>query len=126
MQKLESFYQEQEVAKNTAEINKTVDSMAKKYPDALPELAIARVYEAFNRGEQVTPETWEAAFKTVNEQMIARDKARYGDLVKKQTAANNKSRDVDSGGGTIGRAPQKFSKLSDVTAHAINDLKGRS
>jgi hypothetical protein len=32
-------------------------------------------------------------------------KANYGNLVKKQTDANAKARDVGSGGGTAGRAP---------------------
>ena len=125
MQKLENFYYEQEVAKNTQEIDKIVTDMSKKYPDAMSEVAIARVYEAHNRGEEITPETWETAFKTVDQQMKDHFKARYGDLVKKQTEANNKSRDVDSGGGTVGRAPQKFKSLADVTKHAIDDLKGR-
>lgn len=126
MQKLETFYHEQEVAKNTQEINSNIDKLSKKYGDAIPEMAIGRVYEALNRGEKVTSETWETAFKTVDEQMKGFVKAKYGDLVKKQTEANNKSRDVDSGGGTLGRAPQKFKSLGDVTKHAINDLSGRS
>ena len=52
-------------------------------------------------------------------------KAKYGNLVKPQTEANNKSRDVDSGGGTIGRAPKKFSNFGDITKHAVRDLTGK-
>jgi len=125
MQKLETFYHEQEVAKNTQEINSTVEKLSKKYSDAIPEMAIGRVYEAYNRGEQVTPEAWEQAFKTVDLQMKDFVKAKYGNLVKQQTEANNKSRDVDSGGGTIGRAPKKFSNFGDITKHAVRDLTGK-
>lgn len=125
LQKLESFYYEQEVAKNTQEINSTVDKLSQKYPDALPELAISRVYEAYNRGEQITPEAWEHAFKTADAEMKNLIKTKYGDMVKKQTEVNNKSRDVDSGGGTIGRAPQKFKSLADVTKYAVKDLTNR-
>jgi len=125
LQKLESFYYEQEVAKNTQEINSTVDKLSQKYPDALPELAISRVYEAYNRGEQITPEAWENAFKTADAEMKNLIKTKYGDMVKKQTEVNNKSRDVDSGGGTIGRAPQKFKSLADVTKYAVKDLTNR-
>lgn len=125
MQKLENFYHEQEVAKNTQEINATISEMSKKYPDALAEMAIGRVYESLNRGETVTKETWETAFKTVDQQMKDIVKAKYGDLVKKQTEANNKSRDVDSGGGTVGRAPQKFKNLSEVTNFAVRDFTNR-
>jgi hypothetical protein len=125
MQKLETFYHEQEVAKNTQEINSYIDKFSKQYPDAISEMAIGRVYEAHNRGEKVTSETWETAFKTVDAQMKDIVKAKYGSLVKQQTEANNKSRDVDSSGGTIGRAPQKFKTMADVTKHAINDLTNR-
>ena len=125
LQKLEAFYYEQEVAKNTQEINATVDRLSQKYSDALPELAISRVYEAYNRGEKITPEVWENAFKTADAEMKNLIKTKYGDLVKKQTEANNKSRDVDSGGGTVGRAPQKFKSLSDVTKYAVKDLTNR-
>lgn len=125
MQKLENFYQEQEIAKNTQEINATVDKLSKKYPDALSEMAIARVYEASNRGEEVTPELWENSFKSVDQMMKDHVKAKYGELVKKQTEANVKSRDVDSGGGTVGRAPQKFKNLSEVTNHAVKELTNR-
>lgn len=125
LQKLEAFYYEQEVAKNTQEINATVDKLSQKYSDALPELAISRVYEAYNRGEKITPEVWENAFKTADAEMKNLIKTKYGDLVKKQTEANNKSRDVDSGGGTVGRAPQKFKSLADVTKYAVKDLTNR-
>ena len=125
MQKLEAFYHEQEVAKNTQEINATISKMSQKYPDALSEMAIGRVYEALNKGEKVTEQTWETAFKDADQLMKNHMKAKYGDLVKKQTEANNKSRDVDSGGGTVGRAPQKFKNLSEVTNHAVRDLTNR-
>ena len=125
LQKLESFYYEQEVAKNTQEINSTVDRLTQKYPDALPELAISRIYEAYNRGEKITQDAWENAFKTADLEMKDLIKTKYGDLVKKQTQVNNKSRDVESGGGTLGRAPQKFKSLSDVTNFAVKDLTNR-
>lgn len=125
LQKLEAFYHEQEIAKNTQMINSMVDKFSKQYPDAIPRLAIADVYEAMNQGVKVTEQTWEDAFKAVDEQMKEVVKNKYGDLVKKQTQANAKARDVDPGGGTVGRAPQKFNSLADVTKHAIQDLQSR-
>lgn len=122
LQKLESILHEQEVAKNEAAINATVSAMSKKYPDAIPEMAIARVYELHNSGVKVTEKEWEKAFQQVDEQIKGVVKARYGDLVKKQSDANKKARDVESGGGTLGRAPEKFKSLKDVTNFAIQDL----
>ena len=125
LQKLERFYNDQEVAKNEAMISQTVDKFSKQYPDALKELVIGRVYEAHNRGEQITDDVWETAFKTVDAQMKDVWKAKYGEMVKQQTAVNKKSQDVPSGGGTIGRAPAKFNKFSDITENAIRDLTTR-
>jgi hypothetical protein len=122
LQKVEKVIYEQEVAKNEAYISSTVDKMSKKYPDAIPEMAIARVYEAHNAGTKITEKEWEKAFQQVDEQIKGVVKARYGDLVKKQQEANQKGRDVDSGGGTMGRAPEKFKSLGDVTKFAISDL----
>lgn len=122
LQKVEKVIYDQEVAKNEAYISSTVDKMSKKYPDAIPEMAIARVYEAHNAGTKITEREWDKAFQQVDEQIKGVVKARYGDLVKKQQDANQRGRDVDSGGGTIGRAPEKFKSLGDVTKFAISDL----
>ena len=122
LQKVEKVIFEQEVAKNEASINSTVAAMSKKYPDAIPEMAIARVYEAHNAGTKITEKEWDKAFQQVDEQIKGVVKARYGDLIKKQTDANKRGRDVESGGGTPGRAPEKFKSLKDVTNFAIQDL----
>lgn len=122
LQKLESVLFEQEVAKNAQVIESRISDLTKKYPDALPEMAIARVYEAANAGKKVTDADWEKAFQQVDTQIKNLVKTRYGDLVKKQSETNKRSRDVESGGGTPGRAPEKFKSLKDVTAFAIQDM----
>lgn len=125
LERVEKFYHQQEVAKNSATINSQIERCQKKYPDALPELALARIYEAMNDPNvEVTDQLWDETFKASDQQMKDIVKQRYGDLVKKQTEANAKSRDVDTGGGTPGRAPAKFKSLDDVTAHAIKTLRG--
>lgn len=130
LQRLEKHFHEQEVSKHSQAINTQMDRLTKKYPDALPELALARVYELMNANAQdpsfqVSDQMWEDAFKGVDSQMQDIFKKRYGDYVKKQTEANKKARDVDSGGGTPGRAPPKFKGFKEVTENAINDLKSR-
>ncbi len=136
IQKLENFYnqqqemiQQQEVAKTETAINQKIDELSKKYPDALPELAIGKVFEVYNKlqatGGKLSDADWESAFKSSDEQIKNLVKSRYGEMVKKQTQANAKARDVDSGGGTVGRAPHKFSSLKEVTDFAINDLTRR-
>jgi hypothetical protein len=120
---LEKFYHEQEVQKNEVVINQSIDAGLKKYPDAIPELVIARVYEKYNlSGEGPTKEDWDKTFKEVNDQVTSLWKNKYSEFVKKQTSANAKARDVDAGGGTVGRAPEKFKSLKDVTNFAVKDL----
>ena len=125
LQKLENYYQDQEVSKHTQEINSTIAKYEKQYPDAIKELVIGRVWEAANQGAEVNENLWANTFKSVDAQMKDMVKAKYGDLIKQQTEANKKARDVESGGGTVGRAPQKFKSLKDVTENAINDLTKR-
>lgn len=125
LNKLEKFYNDQETSKNTQEINSQVELLSKKYPDAIPEMVIGRIYDAINRGVQYDKAMWEQTFEAVDKQMKDLVKSRYGDLVKKQTEANKKAADVSSGGGAVGRAPPKFNSLKDVTNFAINDLTKR-
>ncbi len=131
LQQMRSFIHKQEVEKNTVEINSLVDKYSKTYPDAIPELAIGRVFEAYNQllaqdpNAKLTAKMWEDTFKTVDQEIKQMVKTKYGDLVKKQTAANSKARDVDSGGGTPGRAPKKFKNLGEVRDFAIQDLTGK-
>lgn len=126
LNKMERFIHDQETAKNEAVIKGYVDQFSKKYEDAIPEVAIARVYENYMAtGKTPTPQQWEEAFKSVDSQIKEKLNSRYSDLVKKQTDANKKARDVESGGGTVGRAPAKFANLGEVTKHAISQLTGR-
>jgi hypothetical protein len=123
LDRLEKTYQTQEVEKATQSIQTTMDSMAKKYPDALPEVCLARAYEAHNAKVKMTPEVWEDIYKTSDKQMKSWAKERYGDMVKKQTTANEKARDVKSGGDTLGRAPKTFNKFDDITNNMMASLK---
>lgn len=123
--KLEKHFQEQEIAKNKTEIESNISKYSKQFPKAIPELAIAQVFEAYNSGVKPTAETWEQAFKASADLMEKRLKEHYGELQKKQTVANSKARDVDTGGGTPGRAPKKFGKLSEVTEYAAESLSNR-
>lgn len=127
LERLEKFYNDQEVAKNELEIKNVMTSMATKYPDAanFTEMVLGRAYEAHTQGTQLTPQVWEDIYKQVNDQVGSMIKTKYGDLVKKQQAANVKARDVGAGGGTVGTAPKKFKGFKEATAAAIADLSGR-
>jgi hypothetical protein len=123
--KLEKFYTDQEVAKAKSEISKTMEDLSKKYPDALTKVCLSDAYESYSKGVKLTPEVWEEIFKTNDAFMKQRDKQKYGDLVKKQVTANNKAKDVESGGGTPGRAPIKVKRIEEIKDRMMNDLSSR-
>lgn len=128
---LEKFYNEQEVSKNEVQINSTIDKLSGKYPDAIPELVIGRVFEAYSQmlkndpGAKLTSDMWEDTFKSVDQYMKNLVATKYKNKQQEQLKANSKSKDVSSGGGTVGRAPQKFKDLKSVTDFAIRDLTRR-
>lgn len=129
---LEKFYHEQDIAKNKAVVEAKVGELSKKYPDAIPEMVLGRIFESYSQLKDQDPEakisdqTWEDTFKSVDQQMKEYASKRYGAMVKKQTVANEKAKAPDSGGGSVGRAPAKFKNLNEVTEYAIRDLTGRN
>lgn len=132
LSKLEKFYSEQEVAKQSTAINQNIEKLTKQYPDAIPEMAIGRVYEAYNQllakdpNAQLTDQMWNDAFKGAELDFQKRLKSKYGDLVKKQTEANARGRDIDTGGAAPGRPAPKFKNLSEVTKYAAADMSRRA
>jgi hypothetical protein len=130
LKQMKEFIHKQEVAKNTTSLNGWIEKHAQlienpKSRALATRIAIADVFEAHNQGVQVTEQMFEDAFKSIAKQFKEAVGGEYGDLVKKQSEANAKARDVDPGGGTVGRAPAKFKSLGEVTKHAIADLEGR-
>jgi hypothetical protein len=125
LERLEKFYNDQEVARQEVEITKTIDDFSAKYPNAakMKELVIARAYEANQQGSQLSNDDWEKIFKDVDETVSGLVKAEYGELVKKQTEANAKARDVGAGGGTAGRAPVKFKKFDEIQKAVEESLR---
>ncbi len=126
---LEKFYHDQEVAKNEASIKNTMDELTKKYPETDKRLAketiLARAHELYiGNKTPLTNEMWETIFKDVAEEVKELSKAEYGQLVKKQTEANSKAKDVGTGGGAAGRAPLKFKNFDEINKYAQEVAKG--
>lgn len=126
LDQLEKVFQAQEVQKNEKLIEQTMAKLSEKYPDAanFKEMVLGRAFEAHSGGVTLTDEVWENIYKQVNSEVEGLLKAKYGNLVKKQTEANAKARDVGVGGGTAGRAPVKFTRFDDLAKHAEQIAKG--
>ena len=122
---IEKRFHEQDVKAHEAEINSTVETLQKKYPHAIPELAIGRAFEAHNAGVKLTPDVWDGIFKSVDEQIQGVVRSQYGELVKKQKEANAKGRSGDAGGGTPGKAPAVAKNFKEAQAMMLRDLQRR-
>lgn len=125
LNQMKKSFTEQEKAKVTLEIEQQIQALEKKYPYAEREILLARAYETHSKGVKMTAEVWEEIAKSVDSKMKDLVKAKYGDLVKKQAEANNKAKDVDSGGGTVGKAPTKFKRIEDVGKFAAEQMSKR-
>lgn len=127
LQQVESILNEQKTAQRETEIHGIISEMDKKYPDAanFQEVVLGRAFEAQNVGKaqnpnfDLTKDDWENIYQQVDKEVSEKVKAKYGNLVKQQTEANKRAKDVSAGGGTVGRAPQKFKKFDDITKFAI-------
>lgn len=123
--KLEKFHLDQEAGKVQLEIEQKISTLSKKYPDALRKMVLSDAYETHSKGVKMTDDVWEEIFKTNDQAMKDLVKTKYGNLVKKQAEANNKAKDVDAGGGTVGKAPPKFKRIEDVGKFAEEQMSNR-
>lgn len=125
---LEKSHEERQIATATSEINGSMQKCQQKYPKVKGEffdnMILGRAYELHQNNVRLTDQVWDDLYKSIDRMRADMVKAEYGDMVKKQTEANTKARDVDSGGGTVGRAPQKFS-FKQATENAIRDLTAK-
>ncbi len=113
---------EAEVAKHAAEIERTISTLSTKYPFADEEQVLARAQVLRERGDELDQKAWDGLFKMVNDKNENFLKQRQSDMIKKQTTANNKAKDVPSGGGTPGTAPRKFKNFNEASEAALKDF----
>lgn len=131
---LEKANQEREIKTHEQEITNIRNDLNQKYqnvsPPAAQKMILAEAFEMLEANRQEDPsfvltrEHWEQIYKQVSNEIASISKAEYGSLVKKQTEANAKARDVGAGGGTAGPAPIKFKKFDDLQKHAESLAKG--
>lgn len=128
LDQLEKTNHQREVKVNEQEIENIRHELNAKYPNvnrpAVQKMILAEAFEQFeksrseNPGFQFSREDWENIYKSTSDEIANISKAEYGELVKKQTEANSKAKDVGAGGGVVGSAPVKFKKFDDLAKHA--------
>lgn len=125
LQVVENFLNEQKTSEKEREIQNTLSHLDKKYPNAADfrEMVLGRAFESHNQGTKLTESAWEDIYKQVDQDVERILKGKYGNMVKQQTEANKKGKDVGAGGGTMDRAPQKFKKFDDITKYALSTIE---
>lgn len=113
---------EAEVAKHASELERTLSTLSQKYPFADEEQVLSRAQALRERGEELDQKAWDGLFKMVNEKNENFLKQRQSEMIKKQNTANQKAKDVASGGGTPAQAPRKFRTIKEASEAAIKDL----
>ncbi len=109
VQRLQTFVHGQEVAKAETEIESNLTKVLGQYKYASRKEVLADAFELHNRGEKLTADLWEKLAQDSHNGRKGEFDTYYKDLVKQQTQANSKARDVGPGGSTPGQAPkQKF------------------
>lgn len=124
LHRVESYVKEKEVAVAEASLDKTISTLAQKYPSANEDVVLAKAQAYLDRGDELTEEAWDKLFKENHDKMEAFFETKYKDRLTKTKQAAKQAKDTRSGGGIVGEAPKKMS-IKEATEQAIRDLSGR-
>lgn len=119
---IQNHFKEQETKAVEAQIDAIFKTNSAKYQFADEETVLARAQALHNQGIPLNDETWERIFKSVQDSNQKRYETYHTQKISEQKKANTKARDVASGGGIPGEAPQKV-KLKDVGRQMMDDIK---
>lgn len=114
IERLEQINFENEVKANEAQIDSVMNEMAQKFKLANADVVLTRAQSVLDKGEELTPQTWEKLYKQSHAETEKLLKTHYGEQFKRQKAASEKAKDIGSGGSTPGEAPKKM-RLDEVT-----------
>lgn len=128
---MKTYVQEQERKAIDLQVDTNCERMKTKYPDVPEGFAIAELEAILankrkstdNPREQLTPQDYEKAWKAVDDSLGKISKARYTKMVNEQKTANQKGKDVASGGGTPGQAPREARTIRERTELVLQDLQ---
>ena len=120
---------EWEKAQHAAEVEKIgswldnqYERLSSKYPYANTEVITARADLAHRNGVKVDAQLLEKLFRTNNGEIETQWSKLQESKVNKQLKANNRARDMGTGGGVPGNAPKGAKTIKDATNAWLQDL----
>lgn len=126
---------EERVKQSTTEIDSAFAKYQSKYPLSTPrdpktgyadESRILNAAQAvIDSGEPLNDKAWEKIFKSSHAFYEAAFKGHYKQTANSQKAANARGKDIGSGGGIPGNAPNLPRTIKDATKAALQDLTSK-
>jgi hypothetical protein len=96
------------------QIEAVFETMKTKFPQAEEEFVLARLQMLKDQDVPINQAKIQEVFKHFHDRDQQAKEAYHMDKLNKQKQANQKAKDVPSGGGTPGQAPKKYKSLSDL------------
>lgn len=125
LDRVEQRFFEMDVKSKEAEIDSVFNKYQSKYPFAQESVVIAMAQAKLDKKETLDDKTWETLFKNAHQSTEKLFKEHQKNLIKQQTTANQKGRDVARGGGIPGQAPMVAKTLKEAQAIALQQLTGQ-
>lgn len=131
LERLENAQFQKEVELQEARLDQTFDKFSKKYDFGTEELTklahqvILTQAEFDSKKFELNDAYWEKSFKSAHDQLISGYKSYYDKQFKNQQSANQKGKDIASGGGVAGQAPVAPKSLKEAREAMISNFKGQ-
>lgn len=127
----ENAQREQRVESLKGTLDKTFDSLSKKYPEADQEVINSRLFAMRQSGTQLQDQNGKLR-NDIIEDLFKRDHAarekryedKYRQKVEDQKRVNSNARDVGKGGSASSPAPGKAKNIKEATAAALAHFEG--
>ena len=119
--RIEQSFFSKEVEAIEATLSSYDSKFSAKYPMANVNDVYAKAQMLNGKGEKLTEETWDKLWKSSNDSDKARFDQFYKSQIKEQKQAAAKAKDVQTGGGIPGQAPQNL-KLKDVRNAMLKNM----
>jgi hypothetical protein len=120
--RLDKEHREKEIEGIQTWIDTQFKSLSEKYPDALPELVMARAQVMSDQGNKIDEEALDKLFKKSQTEQQTAMETRYQTKVKEQRAKGERAKDAGTGGSPPSNPPRKIGTFKEAREAMYQDL----
>jgi len=129
IERLEKEREEDLVNQRVTEIDSAFSKFSSKYPLATPNgyegLVLSKAQRVIESGDKMDDSKWEKIFKESEQHFSKAYESHYKTRINNQKAAHIKGKDIGSGGGVPGGAPQMPRTIKEAARIAEEELTRR-